>query len=334
MPIVTAEYSSLAAKQHDGMNILDYLLERFAYHSKDEWIEKINAGDVELNNKACSITDSIKKFNEVKYFVRNFNEPEIDTNVQIIFQNSDFLIAHKPAGMPVSRTGRIVYHTFIHTLRRLLNTEDIFLLHRLDKETSGLILCATNQDSCKKWQKYLNQMLLAKFYIALVDGNPEWTQNTCEQALGEIEGDEISSRMHPINDGKLCTTHFWKIATQNNKSLILCQLESGRKHQIRTHLSFLNHPIVGDKIYNHNGQFFLNQIQDQLSAENLATLESPHQLLHAYTVFTKLPDCEIKAFQSEILSDSWREQLLHFPNWQSQVDQKIEELGIAQSLGD
>ncbi len=236
----------------------------------------------------------------ISLLLPDHQEEAVDTGWKILWQHQELTAVHKPAPLPVSRTTRNLFNTLISLFRRATVHKDAHLLHRLDAETSGIILLANYAHADKKWKKKLERLIERKVYHALVYGVPGWQEAKwerrswqgyeCQTFLAEKTDSAIRSQMHVVAEDetdtvkspKLATTRFRVLKTFNGYSLIECELLSGRKHQIRAQLAHLGYPIIGDKIYSHNGRFYLKRLQQDLSADDYAQLGAEHHLLHAF----------------------------------------------------
>lgn len=296
----------------NGALLLEMLVSRFTYHSKEEWVEKLLNGDVTINEKVANLETIVYRGDSLIYCVRNYKEPEVPTNFSVVFEDDEFILIEKPAGVPVHHTGKIFYNTFTGIVRRALNSEELMPLHRLDRDTGGLMLFAKSRDTAKRFQKNLDLILLKKYYLAVVKGEfPEFEH--CKISLSEKENSEIRSQMFPSSEGKSCSTIFRrkkisyeKIGILNGPfSLVEAELETGRKHQIRAHLAALGFPILGDRIYSYAGKYYLKMTHEPLSEEDYALLGARNQLLYAYRVLLRLPYWDSPRDFSVALPESW-----------------------------
>ena len=294
-------FESEVRPEQNGRLLLDSLAERFTYHRREEWSEKISRGLVTINGKLATLETLGYRGDKVVYHVENYSEPEVPTHYSTLFEDEEFLLVAKPAGVPVHHTGRIFYNTFTAIIRRGFDCETATPMHRLDRDTGGIMLFAKNADTALRFQKHLDRILLRKFYLAVVPGEFPEGEVRCDLPLTENPAAPIRIKMYHDPAGKPCTTVFRRLALLPGtaaesaaegacRSVVECELVTGRKHQIRAHLSELGFPIVGDRLYSHNGKFYQKMSGGgSLSEEDFATLGSHHQMLYAYKVQLQLP---------------------------------------------
>lgn len=251
-------------------------------------------GRVQLDGQKAIASREIEAGQVVDLCLPDHYEEPVDPGWSTLWENDELMLVNKPALLPVSRTTRNLYHTLISLIRRDTIYSKAQLLHRLDTETSGLILIAKTPDADRKWKPKLSKLIQRKLYRAHVLGSPEWEQKTLECYLGGMAESDIRSQMHVFKDAlngikpRWSHSHFRVIQRGGNHSLLECELFSGRKHQIRAHLAYLGHPILGDKIYAHQGKYYLKRIAQGLDVEDYEVLRSRFHLLHSYRMVLDL----------------------------------------------
>ncbi|SFG87077.1 RluA family pseudouridine synthase [Neptunomonas qingdaonensis] len=226
---------------------------------------------------------------QVTLYLADHLEAQVDVNWRLLWQNDELMTVYKPALLPVSRTTRNLYQTLISLIRRETAYADARLLHRMDTETSGILLIAKDKNADQKWKKHFQQLVRRKVYHAWVNGSPAWDQLTFECELSGKMASVIRSQMYVVDPNcltdypkpKFSKTVFRVLERQADKSLIECELFTGRKHQIRAHLAHLGYPIIGDKIYSHDGHFYLKRLQQPLTVDDMAVLGAEHHLLES-----------------------------------------------------
>jgi 23S rRNA pseudouridine1911/1915/1917 synthase len=305
MPKVNVSFSSSVPLKFDKMTVLDYLSQRFSYQSQEVWNKRLQLGLVSVNGVLAQENISLNKKDIVAYHVKDYDEPAVPLDWKILWENDELFVVHKPAGIPVNRTGRIIFNTLLQLVKRDTQNPEANMLHRLDRETSGVMLFAKTHAGTKKWQKQIAKIMQNKTYHAIVHNRPGWQEKTFSCCLKEIEGHNIRSQMHVVDEGKWSETHFKVLEYFEDYSLLECKITTGRKHQIRAHLAYLGHPIVGDKIYNHAGEFYLKiAAGNELTPEDLSILNSPTHLLHAYSMDLVLGETT-QIVTSESYSKGW-----------------------------
>ena len=266
--------------------LLQCLAPCIPYLTAQQWLSLLNQGLIRVNGAVCTDNVLVNGGSRIDYTVPDYSEGEVDTLWQCLWYNTEIAAIHKPANLPVNRTTRNVYNTLIQLLRRESPWPDAHLLHRLDTETSGIILIGQNHAAALRHQARLDKLIKRKIYHAIVHGNPAWSDMPCECDLNTQAGSAIRAQMYvlPAGQGKHSRSHFRVLKQLKGFALLECEIFTGRKHQIRAQLASLGHPIVGDKIYAHGGEFYLKRLQQPLAAEDFDQLISEHHLLHAYSL--------------------------------------------------
>jgi len=308
-----AIFSFTVSPQQANQNLLECLLPCIPYLSTDKWLALMVAGHIQVDGVVTSEDIVINTGEVINYTVPDYQEADVDTRWKLLWSNDEIAAIHKPANLPVNRTTRNVYNTLIQLLRRESPWPEAHLLHRLDLETSGILLIAKNNTVARKLQPNLSRLMKRKLYHAMVYGEPSWQTLEYECDLSTLPDSAIRCQMHKVADGegKKSKTNFKVLKTFSGFSLIECELLTGRKHQIRAHLASLGHPIVGDKIYSHDGELYLKRLKRPLLDGDYGRLLSHHHLLHAYEL--TLNDIWQLESGSIVISDSeYPEQWQHF----------------------
>src|SRR5574344_262504 len=138
----TLFFESIVYPQHARLALLDALCARFTYHSRAEWEDRLARGLVTLNGKTATAADIVAAKDKVVYRVDGYTEPDVPTHFKKIFEDDEFLLVEKPAGIPVHHTGHIFYNTFTGVVRRAVAFEDPTHTHRHARALRGLIRVA------------------------------------------------------------------------------------------------------------------------------------------------------------------------------------------------
>lgn len=172
-----------------------------------------------------------------------------ETPLPILYEDEDIIVVNKPCGLLTEATANEKEKTAFFLMKEYLKkkNEKIYLVHRLDQYTSGILMFVKNKKLYDVLTSSWNECVNERGYVAIVEGMMKNRSGTIRNYLAESKSQEvyISSK----KDGKLAITHYRQIMTNKKYSMLEVQLETGRKNQIRVHLSSLHHPIVGDKKY-------------------------------------------------------------------------------------
>ncbi|MBV7390206.1 RluA family pseudouridine synthase [Enterococcus sp. ALS3] len=189
-----------------------------------------------------------------------------DLDLEIIYEDQDVAVVNKPQGMVVHPsaghpTGTLV-NGLLYQIKDLSTINDVIrpgIVHRIDKDTSGLLMIAKNDQAHESLAKQLKDKSSLRKYVALVHGEIPHDKGRIEAPIGRSK---VNRKMQDIiEDGKPAVTHFEVLERFNNFTLIELQLETGRTHQIRVHMKYIGYPVAGDPLYGPkktlkgNGQF-------------------------------------------------------------------------------
>lgn len=260
----------------DGDARLDvWLAENLVGWTRSQIKLQIDDGGVSVNNKV--VTKAGYKIKEGDKITLCFTQTEInalpeDISLDIVYEDDDIAVINKPQGMVVHPAPGSVNHTLVNALLFHLNKisdgSDATrpgIVHRIDKDTSGLLVVAKNNQSHLSLAGQIAEHSAFRHYQALLEGNLKDDQGTIIANIGRDASDR--KKMAVVNgSGKEAVTHYKVLQRYEGYTLAEFILETGRTHQIRVHAKHIGHPVVGDKTYGYAKQKF-----------NLAG-----QLLHAY----------------------------------------------------
>ena len=220
-------------------------------------------------------------------------EPEgVAGDVVVLYEDEACIAVDKPPMLPVHPSGRHVNDTLIQRVHarhpELLETGRApRLCHRLDRETSGIVLVAKEPRFHPELARQFEDREVEKEYLAVVRGAPEEDRGRVELALGPARASAVRLKMAVQADGLPSRTDWYVVERRARHALLGVRLYTGRQHQIRVHLAAIGHPIVGDKLYAYDEALFQRNVEGSLTDEDRATLELPRQALHNHRlVFT------------------------------------------------
>jgi RluA family pseudouridine synthase len=213
-------------------------------------------------------------------------------DLAILYEDDEVLAVDKPPLMAVHPSGRYLTGTLIQRVHARYRTREdervpIRLCHRLDRETSGIVLLAKDPDYHPLVMAQFEGREVEKEYLALVHGHPARDEGMIDLPLGAARASAVMIKMTVREDGMPSQTGYRVLERRSGCALVLCRLHTGRQHQIRVHMAAIGHPLVGDKLYGEDEGIFLRELAGELTDADRAALDMPRQALHAHRlVFT------------------------------------------------
>lgn len=256
---------------------------------------RMEQGDVTVNGAAVSKNYKIRSGDVVQVVIPEPVSLELVPEpipLDIVYEDDDLLVVNKPKGMvvhpaPGNLTGTLVHALLYHCGDRLSGINGVIrpgIVHRIDKNTSGLLMVAKNDHAHLKLSEQIQAHTFTRAYQAIAVGRFSEKSGTIHAPIGR----------HPVDRKKMCVTqknskdaitHYTVLAESGNYTHLQLQLETGRTHQIRVHLAYLGHPVLGDDVY---GKPFPNLTGQCLHAGKIGFL---HPTTGEYMEFTSpLPD--------------------------------------------
>ena len=217
----------------------------------------IDEGKITVNGKIEKPSFKVKENDEIEVediVDQKADIKEEDIPLDIVYEDDDILIINKPQGMVVHPANGHYSGTLVNALMfqadSLSSINGVIrpgIVHRIDKDTAGLLCVAKNDNAHHFLAEQLKDHTMAREYIALVRGTIKENSGTIEMPIGRDKKDR--QKMAAVKDGKPAVTHFQVLERFADHTLVKCQLVSGRTHQIRVHMSAIGHPVEGDPLY-------------------------------------------------------------------------------------
>lgn len=257
------EHFALTVDRGQAMMRIDkYLTVRMEHCSRNRLQTAADNGNILVNGRPVKSNYRVKPLDRIS-IVMPYPKREVEIipeniPLDIVYEDNDIIIVNKPAGMVVHPGHGNYSGTLVNALTYYLQNTPLFqqgdmragLIHRIDKNTSGLLVVAKNELAHARLAKQFFDHTIIRQYTALVWGNFDQDQGTIVGNIGRSRSDRLKMAVYPDgSEGKHAITHWRVLKRFGYVTLIECQLETGRTHQIRVHMEHIGHPLFDDERY-------------------------------------------------------------------------------------
>jgi 23S rRNA pseudouridine1911/1915/1917 synthase len=268
-------------KPQDGARVDSYLAAWLHRYSRNQVQRLIDEGRVSLRGRPVKAATRVGAGETVIIRYPHHEElPCEHDDLPVIYEDERLLVVNKPAPLLCHPTDRVHNNTATSILKRQFAGQRLHLVHRLDRETSGVLLLAKDPKAARKLAGHFVAHRVRKEYLVLACGRPIWRHISVNVPLGREMG-EIKVRQK-AGSGSAAMTEFELLDSRENLSLIRALPKTGRLHQIRVHLAHMGHPVLGDKLYTGSGELYLKAVRKTLTDNDMEKLGAERQMLHAH----------------------------------------------------
>lgn len=253
-----AEIRTFLVESNDvGKRIDVFLSEKIEDMSRSRIQKLIEDNKIKVNAKEIKSNYKIKNGDEITVEVPKPVMLQIqaeDIDIDILYEDDDIVVVNKPQGMVVhpaagNYTGTLV-NALLKKCRTLSSINGVIrpgIVHRIDKDTSGVLVVAKNDYAHQHLAEQIKEHTVKRVYIALTEGVIKQDQGTIDKPIGRHPIHR--KKMAVIENGKRAVTHFKVLERYKENTLVEARLETGRTHQIRVHMAYIGYPLVGDPVY-------------------------------------------------------------------------------------
>lgn len=262
-------------RRYEGQNVLDFVDGFHPQMGRDFWGQVIAKDRLTLGVKILKAEDRVTEGMQIVHHVPETVEPDVNADIQILHLDDSIVVVSKPAPLPVHPSGRFNKNTLGWMLGQALAPQKLRPAHRLDSNTSGVVVFARTRKNATKLRQCFEQKGVQKTYLALVTGSPKKDKWTFDAAISDEPGEGGIRSLDPVN-GLAATTEFEVIRRNSDgTSLLKVTPVTGRTHQIRVHLWAQGHSIIGDPAY----------LPNRMTARNQSLeVGQPPMCLHAHKI--------------------------------------------------
>lgn len=242
-----------------GERIDKYLSEQLEDMTRSHIQKLIKENMVRVNGMTVKSNFKLSASDQIEVEIPELKEPDIlpeNIPLDILYEDQDILVVNKPKGMvvhpaPGHYTGTLVNAIMYHCKDNLSGINGVMrpgIVHRIDMDTTGSLLICKNDRAHQALAKQLKEHSITRKYHAIVHGRLKEDEGTIDKPIGRHPIDRKKMSVHCTN-GREAVTHYRVLKRFQQFTYIECQLETGRTHQIRVHMSSIGHPILGDQVY-------------------------------------------------------------------------------------
>ena len=248
-----------AEAAYEGERIDKYLAEVMNDYSRSFLQKQLKDGNVTVNGKREKASYKVAEEDEIAVLIPDNLEPDIQAEnipLDILYEDDQLLVVNKPKGMvvhpsPGHYTGTLVNALMYHCKDQLSGINGVLrpgIVHRIDMDTTGALVVCKTDIAHQSLAEQLKVHSITRKYRAIVHGNLTVDSGTIEGDIGRHPTDRKKMAVH-VRNGKPAVTHYQVLQRFGNYTYVECQLETGRTHQIRVHMSSIGHPLLGDEVY-------------------------------------------------------------------------------------
>ena len=297
------EIKFVATEADAGIRLDKYIALNYSEVSRSYVQKLIESGGVWINGNTGRSKDFVKDGDEIKVLIPDPEGLEVDAEdipLDILYEDDDLIVVNKPKGMVVHPaaghyTGTLVNGLLYHCKGTLSGINGILrpgIVHRIDKDTTGILVACKNDAAHRSLAEQFKEHTITRRYDALVYGVFKEPEGRVESFISRNPEERMKMMVNPSHGKYAATKYRVKKQFGNKYSHIVCELETGRTHQIRVHMTSLGHPLLGDTVYGPKKDPF------QLTGQSLhaGVLGFEHPTTKEYMEFaSELPDyfCEL-----------------------------------------
>ena len=272
----------VVAERFDGWRVDHFVCAQFPRLSRNR-VQKMLRLQADLGGARIRAAQRVRRGQVLNLWRPAPDEPDTPQAFEVLHEDDAIVVLNKPAGLPVHPTARFLRNTLTALVAARFPQDPPRLCHRLDRETSGVLIMARGVDAERAIKAAFFHRRVRKEYLAIVEGDPG-DSGVIEAPIGVDRNSPIRIKQAVTRSGLPAVTRYQRVAQRGAFSLLRVRPETGRQHQIRVHLAYIGAPIVGDKLYGPDPQLWLVHLEQGWSDSLAEQLRLRRHALHAARV--------------------------------------------------
>lgn len=248
IPLYSQHYRFAVTEEYAGLGLIDFFAKRFSFKPREYWTCLLEDGDISVNNQGVDPHYILKTEDVIRTLRRDVQEPDVNDDYQILFDQDGVLVLNKPAPLPVHPAGRYYKNSLIHILGEKDPNIKFHTIHRLDTWTTGVLILATEPERARFIHIQVEKKKIQKAYGVLAQGDFGTEEFTIDQAVGRVDG--AHRGVGPgITEAKESVTVFKPLVRNGDVTFLRAEPMTGRTNQIRVHIQAAGGHVLNDPLY-------------------------------------------------------------------------------------
>lgn len=234
-----------------GLTVLAYLTATRRHSTSEEWAERLERGEIEIEGCRVGCNAILHPGQTIVWRRPPWNEDDVPFNYSVVYEDDSIIVVDKPSGLPTMPAGGFLNHTLLTLMRE--RYPEASPLHRLGRHTSGLVLFARTHDAASELSRAWRDQEVKKIYRALGLGETRTEIFVIDVPIGPVPHPLLGTVEAASEAGKPSHSVAVVLETRGDRTLFSVEIATGRPHQVRIHLAYAGHPLVGDPLYEAGG---------------------------------------------------------------------------------
>lgn len=244
-------YRQQVGPEGAGLTVLEFLTATRLHSTSEEWAQRLERGEVEIEGRRATANCILHPGQIISWHRPPWDETVVPTNYRIIYEDESIVAVDKPSGLPTLPAGGFLNHTLLALMREVY--PEASPLHRLGRHTSGLVLFARTRTAASELARAWRDHAVKKSYRALALGETRTEMYVIDVPIGPVPHPLLGTVHAAIEGGKPSHSVAVVLEGGRDRTLFNVEITTGRPHQIRIHLAYAGHPLIGDPLYETGG---------------------------------------------------------------------------------